>query len=466
MKTLLGLVGVVAVIGWAAMAVGRESAPLPTGRFIVTLKPDADTTAIAAHHGLETRHVYDQVFRGWAGEIPLDMLKDLAADPSVASIVPDSRVSVFGEGDEDNLSSGPLVPAGVQRVGASPGVTTYTGAGTGVAVLDTGLDLRHTDLRCASNSFSVYGSSAQDDNGHGTHVAGIVAALGEDAGVVGVAPGAVLYSVKVLDAQGNGYDSDILAGLNWIRNNTANLNPPIKVVNMSFGRPASRYDGVLHAAVQTLVASGITVVVAAGNDPARQVKDMVPAGFPEVIAVASTTASEGVPAVDCGDIGADTASFFTTAGAMDATGTGVAISAPGEEREDLIADRVTSVGILSTRLGGGTARMSGTSMAAPHVTGAVALLYQKAADLGFSLQPVDAKLAIMNGDRIGVAPLDSRTSRGYYVNYAFDGEREGILDVPSALGFLDTLPRLLADRPRPMRHPNVVSRLQLVDNSE
>jgi subtilisin family serine protease len=440
MKILLSLVGVVAAMGWSTIAVGQESNAPPLRRFIVTLKPEADTTAIAAYHGLETRHVYDQVFRGWAGEIPLAKLKALAADPSVASIVPDSRVSVFGGSDADDSASPQLVPAGVRRVGASPGLTGYTGAGVGVAVLDTGLDLRQTDLRCATNCFSAYGSSAQDDNGHGTHVAGIVAALGEPAGVVGVAPGAVLYAVKVLDAQGNGYDSDIIAGLNWIRNNATNCDPPIKVVNMSFGRPASKYDAVFRAAVQTVVAAGITVVVAAGNDPARQVKDMAPAGFPDVISVASTTASRGTPGAGYGDIAADSASFFTTAGAMDATGTGVAISAPGEEREDLSADWVTSVGILSTRLGGGTARMSGTSMAAPHVAGAVALLYEKAADLGFKLQPVDAKLAIMNGDRIGVAPLDSRTSRGYCVDSAFDGEREGILDVPSALSFLDTLP--------------------------
>jgi len=77
-------------------------------------------------------------------------------------------------------------------------------------------------------------------------------------------------------------------------------------------------------------------------------------------------------------------------------------------------------------------------MAAPHVAGAVALLYEKASVLGVNLAPVDAKLAVMNGDRVSVAPLDSRTSRGFYpIGYSFDGEREGILNIPSALSFLD-----------------------------
>ena len=441
MNTRLGLLVVSVAIGCGLSALGGAPGEPPAARFIVTLKPDADTAELRLDHGLEARHVFDEALHGWAGRISTDKLKQLAADPRVASITPDYPVAVFGT-STDEQEAGEIVPAGVERVGAAPGMVDYKGAGIGVAVLDTGLDLTNTDLRCASNSFSAYGASAQDDNGHGTHVGGIIAAVGNGSEVVGVAPRATLYAVKVLNTQGRGYDSDIIAGLNWVLNNARICYPPIKVINMSFGRPASRFDGALHAAIQAVVNSGITVVVAAGNDPLRQVKDVAPAGFPEVITVASTTARQGASSGTFGTIAADTASFFTTSGAMDQTGDGVAISAPGEEEEDVDADWITSVGIPSTKPGGGIARMSGTSMAAPHVTGAVALLYEKARINSVQLSPVDAKLAVMHGDRINDAPLDSRTSSGFYsAAYAFDGEREGILDVPLALQFLDSLPK-------------------------
>lgn len=424
-------------------AIAEEASPGPAPqRFIVTLQTNVDASAVAEAHGLVPKYLFGGTSPGMAGEISPETLKSLAGDPAVVSIVPDLPVSAFDDSAEEVSVpvDSPQVPAGIERVGARAVAGEFSGAGIGVAVLDTGLDFQQTDLLCATDSFSAFGVSAQDDNGHGTHVAGIIAALGTNGEVVGVAPGATLYAVKVLDSKGNGYDSDIIAGLNWVRDVGVFCKPPVRVVNLSLGRRASGNDRIMESAIQSLVDVGVTVVVAAGNDGMREVKDMAPSGFPEVIAVASTTAREGSSDGPFGDIAADTASFFSTSGAMNRSGIGIAISAPGEEAEDVNGVRVESVGILSTRLGGGTTRMAGTSMAAPHVSGAVALLYEKAQRLSLNLSPIDAKLAVMNGDRINTAPLDAVTSRGQALeHYHFDGEREGILNVPQALKFLDAL---------------------------
>jgi subtilisin family serine protease len=146
---------------------------------------------------------------------------------------------------------------------------------------------------------------------------------------------------------------------------------------MSLGRDASPSaidDEPMRNAVQVLYNAGVTVVVAAGNEAAKEANNMVPARFPEVLTVAATTAVDGTNSCRrfSGVIKADTASYFTT------DGTAVAISAPGEDKETISNGcMISSVGILSAKLGGGTTRMSGTSMASPHVAGVVARILQQ-----------------------------------------------------------------------------------------
>ena len=287
---------------------------------------------------------------------------------------------------------------------------------------DTGIDLGNADL--ASNihpdkfvSPGMGTSSCQDDNGHGTHVSGIVAAIDNQIGTVGVAPKATLYCVKVLDASGSGSDSDVIAGLDWVLHHAA-----IRVVNMSLGRPISTNpadDEPMHAAVRKLYDAGVTVVVAAGNDSSKQVKHVVPASFVEAVPVASSTATDGNNSCPWlpGSIKADTASYFTTDGA------GVVISAPGEDRENVTGFcYISPVGILSTRRGGGTTRMSGTSMASPHVAGVAARMIQQ--HVSWRSDDVRAELQ-RTAQRKSIAPLDSPSS-----TYTFDNVREGIAKAP------------------------------------
>jgi subtilisin family serine protease len=171
-----------------------------------------------------------------------------------------------------------------------------------------------------------------DDNGHGTHVDGIIAALNNDIGVVGVAPGASLYAVKVLDSTGNGYLSDVIDGIQWSVKNNA------QVISMSFGTGTD--DLALHDAVDATYNSGVLVIAAAGNTNGGAVT--YPAAYSSVIAVSAI------------DINNSIASFGSV-------GPQVELAAPG-------------VNVYSTYLGGGYATKSGTSMACPHVSGTVVLI--------------------------------------------------------------------------------------------
>lgn len=228
------------------------------------------------------------------------------------------------------------VPWGITRVRAPEAWGSATGRGVRVAVLDTGIDMSHPDLKAnIEGGFDCINETTDvvDDNGHGTHVAGTIAALDNDFGVVGVAPEARLYAVKAFDSRGQGQVSDIVQGMEWCMTNRA------QVINMSFGTADS--SRALTVAINKAAEAGIVMIAAAGNDGRRD-GVLYPARDPNVMAVTASTRDDRI------------ASFSNS-------GTQVAVAAPGED-------------VYSTYRDGGYKSLTGTSMACPHVAGVVALL--------------------------------------------------------------------------------------------
>ncbi len=353
-------------------------------------------------------------------------------------IIPDRIVKAIGKPANSgkppkDSGGGQTIPAGISRIGAQPGALSLTGSNIGVAVVDTGIDLSHSDLSPGNECFDAFGNDCTDGHGHGTHVAGIIgAAWNNTQDVVGVAPDATPYAVRVLDDTGSGFDTTVMAGLDWVLSNWDQVTPNIQVVNMSLGRDGELNDNAgYHSLVQQLAALNITVVVAAGNSYNKEVSQQVPATYPEAFAIASTTATAGNNA-GCrgysGTIPGDTASFFTTDGMFNPdTHIGVTISAPGANSENIKKScHISSTGILSLAAGGGTAEMSGTSMASPHVAGVVALMHQ--ANIAQENETMRAMLRATASD-IGTIPFDSPTA-----GYSFDNEREGVASACGVLG--------------------------------
>jgi len=191
---------------------------------------------------------------------------------------------------EEEPQPAEVLPWGVDRIDAELAWATSTGASVSVAIIDTGIDKDHPDLadniKGGVNFVKIRGKIIadqwDDDNGHGTHCAGIVAAVDNDIGVIGVAPQAWLYGVKVLDRRGSGYVSDIILGIEW------SIENEMQVISMSLGTSSDVQS--LHDAVDAAYTAGIVVVAAAGNsgdtDPDNDV--IYPARYASVIAVAAT----------------------------------------------------------------------------------------------------------------------------------------------------------------------------------
>jgi len=365
-------------------------------QYIVVFRDDVtDPTATAdflGHRfGLHLDHIFQQALKGFAARIPARLVNAVLLDASVQYVVPDQEVVAFAQ----------TVPTGIQRIGADHNtVAPIDGiderVDVGIAIIDTGINQAHPDLNVKGGACfvvtSFFGivtstcSSPEDDNGHGTHVAGIAAALDNDIGVVGVAPGARLYAVKVLGQNGNGSLSNVIKGIDWVTQNAGALK--IKVANMSLGASGTD-DGncgrsnndPLHTAICNSVAAGVTYVVAAGNSTA-DAKNTIPAAYAEVITVSALADTDGQP----GGLGpVSTRGADDTFATFSNYGPGVDLIAPG-------------VNIYSIYLNGGYATLSGTSMAAPHVAGAAALYIAQyvAQNAGASPSPQQVRQALIN----------------------------------------------------------------------
>jgi subtilisin len=258
---------------------------------------------LAQKNGLRTTHTYGSALKGFVAKIPPGRLDAVRNDPRVAYVVKDREIKAAAQS----------LPTGIDRTDADLS-STQAGDGSGsvkvdVAVIDSGI-YKHADLNVKGgyNCMSPDRSAWQDDFGHGTHVAGTIAAKDNAAGVVGVAPGARLWAIKVLDSVGGGSVSSIVCGVNQVTrmNNDSITTNNIEVANMSisgaFTRDGSADDGncgrtnndPMHRAICRSVAVNVTYVVAAGNDR-MDTSDYRPASYDEVITVSALADYNGLP---------------------------------------------------------------------------------------------------------------------------------------------------------------------------
>jgi subtilisin len=373
--TALG--ALVALIATSGM-VPAVQAEVPSSSYIVMLEPGARTPGEArlavAHQagavGVAPDHIYTHALDGFSARMTGSEAEALAAAPGVAAVVPDLPVQIRGVCVEPITA--PCEPTGVLRIGGPGGQSNPDLSAMNVAVIDTGVDTTHPDLNVVGGTSCTSSSSFDDANGHGTHVAGILAATGTT-GLTGVAPGARIWSVRVLNAQGSGSLSNVICGIDWVTGTRTDADPTndISVANMSLGSSGSD-DGAcgrknhdpFHQAVCSATDGGVLIVVATAN-MARPMSMDIPDAYDEVLSVTAMADYDGtagsLSGASClGGYGGRDDSFAPFSDYAERTDRAHAIAAPG-------------VCILSSWSDGGYETLSGTSMASPHVAGTAVL---------------------------------------------------------------------------------------------
>jgi subtilisin family serine protease len=339
--------------------------------------------------------------------VEVDAIAHATAPPGKCTPWPECKDGGDEEPPPPPVSPPQALEWGVDRIDADLAWNTTRGTGVRVAVLDTGIDRDHEDLvgnlvdginfTSKNPRRPADPSHWDDDNGHGTHCAGIIGAEDNEIGVVGVAPEVELYAVKVLDRSGSGYVSWIISGLEWAVAND------IDVVNLSLS--TSSDVQALHDAVDAATEAGVTVIAAAGNsgdgDPTTNTVQY-PARYASTIAIAATDFEDGTP-------------YWSSEGAE------VDVAAPG-------------VNVHSTWNDGMYDTKSGTSMASPHVAGVAALLLAmpvQAAydvDLDGAWSPAEIRTAL-------IATADDLGEPGHDMLYG-----HGLVDAEEAVTGIETNP--------------------------
>ncbi len=336
--------GVLAALSLPAIAVAENDDALRAGNgdvvepridVLITFHQapgEAEAARLAAFHGAQIKYVY-HIIPTIAASVPASALDAIAQDASVRFIEEDRKDNFLFDAELDNTW-------GVKRIGGGFAHNLgYTGAGIKVANIDSGIDTDHPEFAgryMGGYDFVNNDPLPEDDNGHGTHTMGTVAGADDDAGVVGVAPEALIYVAKAFNAAGSGADSDIIAAVQWTTDNQ------MQVVNNSwggYGQPSQ----AMSLAFQASTDAGVIHVASSGNFFGL-LGVAYPAKLPNVIAVGATTKSNS------------RASFSDN-------GPELELAAPGVE-------------VPSAYLNGGYRELDGTSMAGPHAAGTVALILE------------------------------------------------------------------------------------------